>query len=152
MDAIQTLQVENVQAREIEKLEKYSYDHRKFYNNTKPKKNFIRIGKEKTDKQRIVLFTKRLLPKIRCLRDAVSRYCTPHWASILLSGLSFFFDFNYYMYHTRKPLPFLVLGTDELHLFVHLPDGTIPNVKITRGQSIPDVTTPKDLFSLGGKL
>lgn len=153
MDAVQTLQVENVQAQAIDKLEKYSYDYARFYTDTgKPKKNFVKIGKEKTEDQRIVLFTKRLLPKARYLRDVVSRYCSPRGMSFMLSFLTFFSDFNYRAYHTRKPLPFLLLGTEEMHLFVHLPDCTTPNVKVTRGQSMPDVTTPKDLFPLGTKV
>ncbi|NIQ05090.1 MAG: hypothetical protein GWO20_04975, partial [Candidatus Korarchaeota archaeon] len=110
----------------------------------KTKPEYIRIGGKKKKRgkdgnqtllQRISIFPLRLLPEPeKPLTQAVERYV----------GTNIFGS-----YHKRRPLPFLLLNTSEMPLFVHLPDNTVQHLRLTRGQTLPRTDNDKNGFRLG---
>ena len=141
-DVIENISMENIHTT-FEHCTKNSYDdYTKFYNPDQKKAQYIQIGKDKTTKkkkehQRIDIFPLRLLPKPELfLQKAMAEYVR---TDPLLGR-----------YYTRKPLPFLLLNTSEMPLFVHLPDATtVRNLRMTRGQSLPRTTNNRFGFRLG---
>ena len=134
-DVIENISMENIHA-PFEHCTKNSYtDYVKFYNPNPKKAQYIRIGKRKTNYQRIYMFPLRLLPKPEGLiQKAIDSY-----AGTNIIG----------RYHTRKPLPFLLLNTSEMPLFIHLPDITVQNLHLTRSQTLPRTSNDKLGFRLG---
>jgi len=134
-DVIENISMENIHA-PFEHCTKNSYDdYTKFYNPNPKKAQYIRIGKRKTNYQRIDIFPLRLLPKPEGLiQKAIDNY-----AGTNIIG----------RYHTRKPLPFLLLNTSEMPLFIHLPDITVQHLHLTRGQILPRTSNDKLGFRLG---
>lgn len=134
-EVIQNLAFEAVKTT-FEHVTKYAYSNtRLFYNNDEKKAQYIQLGKDKTRLQRIDMFPSRLLPEPKKLiRKAVSNYCDTN-----LIG----------SYHTRKPLPFLILNASEMPLFVNLPDSTVKHIRLTRGQNIPKAIMDKQGFDMG---
>lgn len=133
-DVIENLSMENIHTT-FEHCTKNPYDYSKFYNPEEKKADYIKINKNKTNNQRISIFPLRLIPEPeKLLKRAMNRYVdTNFWGS----------------YHTRKPLPFLLLNTSELSLFVHLPDVTVQHLHLTRGQTLPRTNNDKTGFRFG---
>jgi hypothetical protein len=134
-DVIENISLENIHA-PFEHCTKNSYDdYAKFYNSDPKKAKYIKINKRNTNHQRIDMFPLRLLPKSEeLIQKAISHYV----------GTNIFGR-----YSTRKPLPFLLLNTSEMPLFVHLPDVTVKCLRMTRGQTLPRVSHDKLGFRLG---
>ena len=134
-DEIQSMPVENV-ASVYEHVGKFRYKFQNFYNSDKPKRVQVRITGSKKRCSRIDLFRLRLLPDPKKLTNAaLNRYL----GKDLLGR-----------YHTRNPLPFLILTLDEMALFAHLPDSSaIPNLDATRGIMMPSKPSTKSGVPLG---
>ncbi len=132
-EIVQNLAFENVKTT-FENITKYPYEHSKFYTDEKNAKH-AKIDKKKTKYQRIDIFPLRLLPKPDKLLDSA----ISHYVGTNIIG----------KYHKRKPLPFLVLNTREMPLFVNLPDSTVKYIRLTRDQNMPKSVTNKDGFEIG---
>lgn len=134
-DVIENISLENIHA-PFEHCTKNSYDdYTKFYNPNPKKAQHIKINKRNTDHQRIDMFPLRLLPKSeKLIRKAIS-----HYAGTNIFG----------RYRTRKPLPFLLLNTSEMPLFIHLPDVTVKHLRMTRTKILPRTSSDKLGFRLG---
>ena len=119
-------------------LTSYTYDYSKFCNK-KPKKagSPITISGIKKNFERISMFELRLIPAAKKpFEKAIHNYFN---TSVLTGD-----------YKTRKPLPFLVLNSDEMSLFVHLPDPvTTKNLQTSRNILLPSKLTSKRGFNLG---
>ena len=119
-------------------LTTYPYDYDKFYNK-KPKKagSPIKISNVKKPFERISIFELRLIPSPQKLLEcSIKNYFEQ---SILFGN-----------YKSRKPLPFLILNTNEMSLFVHLPNPTtVKNLQTTRNVSLPSKQTSKTGLNIG---
>ncbi|MDH3779431.1 MAG: type IV secretion system DNA-binding domain-containing protein [Nitrosopumilus sp.] len=134
-DVIENISLENIHA-PFEHCTKNSYDnYRKFYNSDPKKAQYIKIGKRNTNCQRIDMFSLRLLPK----PEGLIQKAFDNYAGTNMFG----------RYHKRKPLPFLLLNTSEMPLFIHLPDVTVKHLRLTRGQTLPRTSSDKIGFRLG---
>ncbi len=132
-DEIESMSIENIISNH-ERLTKYKYRHGDFFTSNPKKEKHIKIGKNKTKKQRIDIFPSRLLPDpVLCIYDALDVY----------------FKKGIFGYHDRKPLPFLILNPSEIPLFIHLPTPTTPNIKTTRSAMIPQQRSGKMGIQLG---
>lgn len=123
-------------------LRKYRYDISKFYNELKPKKTWIKIGGEKQEISMLeALFEKRLLPDPKkFLKKFKDQYCNTKWYFGLVGTRA---------YHDRKPLPFLMTGS-EVGVILHLPDPNIvQNIHSTRGRIMPRSYNEKIGFLFG---
>jgi len=119
-------------------LSTYSYDYDKFYNK-KPKRagSPITISGTKKPFERISMFELRLIPSPRKM---LARSIKDYFEQSVLFG----------QYKSRKPLPFLILNTSELSLFVHLPNPTkAKNLQTTRNVSLPSKQTSKIGLNIG---
>ena len=129
---IESLPVENIKSN-FEHLTKNIYKHETFYSKEKPQ--YIKINSKKSTKQKINIFSDRLLPDPAYqFPNIVNDYCSKNWAG---------------NYKARKSPPFLILTPGELGLFVHLPDGKTKHLTITRKQSMPQQQMNKVGYSLG---
>ena len=129
---IESLPFENIHSN-IEHLTKYTYPFDSFYSEKKPQ--HIKVDRSKTKKQRISIFTDRLLPDPKyIMNDIVSDYTKKSWSG---------------KYMIRDSPPFLILTPPELGLFVHLPDPKTKNLVLTRKQSMPQQQMNKIGYCLG---
>ena len=129
---IESLPFENIHSN-IEHLTKHTYDYNDFFTTKKPE--YIKIGDEKTKKQRIDMFADRLLPDPQYTMPGILKnYVKKSWTG---------------NYQTRNSPPFLLLTPPELSLFVHLPDYKTKNLTITRKQSMPQQQIDKVGYCLG---
>lgn len=123
----------------LDHLATYSYQYPNFYHPEKSKKaGFpVKISGKKTNSQRISLFESRLIPAPKkYLNSAIKSY----FEKSFLSG----------NYRERKPLPFLILSTQEIPTFIHLPNPTTKNLKTTRNVSLPSKhSTTKSGLNIG---
>ena len=134
-DVIENISLENIHA-PFEHCTKNSYDdYTKFYHSDPKKAKYIKINKRNTYYQRIDMFPLRLLPKSEeLIQKAIS-----HYAGTNIFG----------RYRKRKPLPFLLLNTSEMPLFIHLPDATVKYLRMTRTKILPRTSSDKLGFRLG---
>ena len=132
-DEIESMPVENIRSN-FEHLTKYKYDYKDFFESNQKKQKYIKIGKNKTKKQRIDIFESRLIPNPTSYTSNVS---------------DTYFDKGFFGYRDRKPFPFLILNPIEIPLFIHLPNPTTPNIKTTRSVTIPQQQSDKLGVNLG---
>ena len=136
-DAMEYLSFDDIQSNH-DHLISYSYDYSKFYNRKlKTAGTPIKISNQKKKFQRISMFELRLIPlPRRFLERAIKDY----FEQSVLFG----------RYKNRRPLPFLILNTLELSLFVHLPNPTTTkNLQTTRNVSLPSKQTSKIGLNIG---
>lgn len=133
LDMIESVPVENIRSNH-EHLTKYKYKYNNFYNPDGKKAKHIKIGKNKTDKQKIDIFESRLLPNP---------------INFTSNALGIYFDKGLFGYRDRKPFPFLIINPSEISLFVHLPSPTTPNIKTTRSVTIPRQQSNKEGINMG---
>ena len=129
---IESIPVENIRSN-FEHLTKNVYEPNNFYSKEKPQ--YIKINGEKTKKQKINLFTDRLLVEPSPI---VSKLVSNYTSKSFLGR-----------YKTRNSPPFLLLTPAELSLFIHLPDSKTKHLTITRKQSMPQQQMNKEGFCLG---
>lgn len=123
-------------------LRKYKYEISTFYNAQKPKKTWVKVGGKKTEISRLeALFKRRLLPEPKkFLNRFCDQYCGTKWYFGLVGTRA---------YYDRKPLPFLMTGS-EVGVILHLPDPNIvQNIHSTRGQTMPRSYHEKTGFLFG---
>jgi len=128
----ESISVENIRSN-YEHLTKNPYPHNSFYSEKKPQ--HVRVNGTKTTKQRIDIFTDRLLPDPKHILPKIIN----NYTAKSLFG----------KYKTRESPPFLLLVPQELSLFIHLPDSKTKNLTITRNMAIPHQQLNKIGYPLG---
>ena len=120
---------------EYDYLTTYPYRPEAFFTHDLDRADYIRVGQHPTARQRIDMFSYRLMPDAReCAASILDRYARRG----LAGG-----------YRARRPPPFLIALPAELPLFVHLPKPSTPNIRTTRGQVLPSQQTDKSGYNAG---
>ena len=95
----------------------------------------IKIGREKTKKQRIEIYPSRAIPDPReKMNRVVGRYASRG----MIGG-----------YRPRQSPPFNIVLQSEMPSFVHLPDSSTPNLRVTRYNVLPSQHLDKQGFNIG---
>lgn len=134
-DKVSALSVDGIDST-YEHLAKFRYEYDRFYSDAK--KSQIRVpGPRGSRDHRICIFGSRHLPDPdQFFGRAISQYFDRGWWG--LRG-----------YHTRRPMPFLILNPSEVPLFVRLPDPSTPNIETTRGVRLPSRPSEKAGAGIG---
>lgn len=132
-DKIESMPAEDISSN-FEHLVTYKYNYKNFFTLDPKKQKYIKIQKTKTREQKIAIFKLRLLPNP-----------TPFTSH----ALSRYFERRLFGYDARVPLPFLILTSLEIPLFIHLPNPTTPNIRTTRSVVIPQQLPNKFGINMG---